>query len=91
MESLQHVLEHTRPFRAVACQHMAMYASLNRTHMSTEPSRAARSSICSVDIIVISLCFLAQTKRYARLKLKNDAGVGGRYAVHVTLSYAAQS
>jgi len=55
VESLQHVLEHARPFRAVACQQMVTYADSVRAYMSIEPSRAACSSICSVDVILVML------------------------------------
>ena len=55
VEPLKHVLEHARPFRAVACQLYDPLCAFEHTHMSMEPSTAACSSICALDSMLAVL------------------------------------
>lgn len=52
MESLEHILQHARPFLAVFCQYRPAGRICCLAYMSIEPSRAACSSICSFDNIL---------------------------------------
>jgi hypothetical protein len=60
VQSLEHALQHSRPFGAYRWLARLLQSAFEDTHMSMCPSCAARSSICSLDIILASICHLSQ-------------------------------
>jgi hypothetical protein len=60
VQPLEHDLEHARPFGAVAGQLRVRWRARDGTDMLMEPSRAASSSICSLDNMLPSMERAAQ-------------------------------
>jgi hypothetical protein len=67
VQALEHRLEHARPFGAVAGQLRGRGRGEDGTHTSMEPSRAASSSICSLDNMLPSMEHPAQVRAAQRL------------------------
>jgi hypothetical protein len=67
VQALEHRLEHARPFGAVAGQLRGRGRGGDCTHTSMEPSRAASSSICSLDNMLPSVEHPAQVRAAQRL------------------------